>query len=347
MNKKYRLNLLLIFLTIPLLAGCGGEEQKSKKQKPPPLVKTALVNISTISHRLGLNGTVEPGLIAHIASPAEGPIQNLRVREGDMVKMGDIVLSIGRIQAAQAELVAAKKELDKEKEEFKRVKKLVECGAIPAESMEVEIALLEQKRAQLIKAQEKHADYRLRAPWNGVVSKVFVRDGDYVAPRSKLVEIYDPASLVIKFAVPERYAVNVEKGTTLKIKIDAYSDKYFQAAVTRVYPELDRQLRTRTIEATIKNDIKLLPGMFVRIELPVKTAKDAIVIPDSAVLTTPEGKHVVFVTANGKVVRRTILTGIEQGHNIQVVKGINAGEMVVIEGNENLKDGSNVRLEKR
>jgi len=104
MNKKYCLNLLLIFLTIPLIASCGGEEHKSKKQKPPPLVKIEPVNISTISHRLGLNGTIEPGLVAHIASPAEGPIQNLRVREGDMVKNGDIVLEIGRQQAAEAEL---------------------------------------------------------------------------------------------------------------------------------------------------------------------------------------------------------------------------------------------------
>lgn len=347
MNKKYCFNLAIIFLAVIFLAGCSEKEEKSEKQKPSPLVKTATAEISTISQILELNGNVEPGLIALIASPAEGPIQNLRVREGDRVKTGDIALEIGRQQAAEAELVAAQKDLDKEAEEFNRVKKLVKSGAIPAESMEIQIALLEQKRAQLIKAQEKQTDYLLRVPWNGIVSKVFVRDGDYVAPRSKLVEIYDPASLIIKFAVSEQYAVNVENGTPLKVKMDAYSDKFFEAVVTRVYPELDRQLRTRTIEANIQKNIKLLPGMFARIELPVRTVEDAVVIPDSAVLTTPVGDHVAFVTANGKAVRRTILTGIEQGRRIQVVKGINAGELVVIEGHENLKDGSSVRIEKR
>jgi membrane fusion protein (multidrug efflux system) len=297
-----------------------------------------------ISSILELTGSVEPYRLAQLASPAEGPVLDLSVREGDRVKAGDRLLSIGRKEGIAALVVSLREELKKEEDNLRRTRQLVEGDALPGEQLDQARASYEGVRAQLVKAEESALDYDIVAPWDGVISRLLVKEGDFVPPRGALLEMYDPYSLVIRAAVPERYAAEVRADMRVGVSLDAYPESALEGRIVRVYPYLDPHTRTRNMEIVLAGPIDLLPGMFARLKLRMKTAKDAVVVPTEAVATTTAGQHVVFVVEGGKASIRQVETGIEEGNRVQIVSGLNPGDKVVVAGNEALKDGDPVRL---
>jgi len=98
------------------------------------------------------------------------------------------------------------------------------------------------------------------------------------------------------------------------------------------------------VEASLTENVNLVPGMFSRVTLPVQTACDAIVIPDRAIVITPQGERVVFIVEGGKVFSQKVSIGIEQGQSVQIIKGINVGDSVVVSGNQKLQNGLEVRI---
>ena len=100
------------------------------------------------------------------------------------------------------------------------------------------------------------------------------------------------------------------------------------------------------IEAKIMEPVALIPRLFARISVQGRVADDAVVVPDAAIVTTPRGHKVVYVVNEGKASMRKVTIGLEQGQRVQVTDGVRAGEMVVIAGNLNLKDGAKVQLVK-
>jgi membrane fusion protein (multidrug efflux system) len=130
----------------------------------------------------------------------------------------------------------------------------------------------------------------------------------------------------------------------LEARLDAYPGKVFNGRVARVYPDIDRRIRTRTVEAKIAGIPDVMPGMFARLTLKLKQVDDAIVVPLAALVTTPEGDKVVFVMKDGKAIRRKVKTGIEASERIQVLDGINSGDKLIVSGHKDLKDGMDVRV---
>jgi len=323
--------------------------QKETAAPPPPQKKAAEVRVvpaarSVIARSLDLTGSVEPYRIAQVASPAEGPVMNLRVWEGDRVQGGDLLLAVGRKKGLDALIVALREDLKKEEDNFKRVQTLVQADALPGEQLDLARSNLEKARSQLIKAEETIGDYSIVAPWAGVVSRVKVRDGDFVGPRAPLIEIYDPRSLVIRAAVPEAFAAHIRNEMPIQVTLDAFPDAVFRAKVLRLYPYLDTRTRTRTLEAKVTEPVDLLPGMFARLKLQLEAVADAVVVPIEAVIVTPRGKRVAFIAKEGKALRREVVTGIEEGGKIQIIEGISAGEAVIVSGNEKLTDGTEIQV---
>jgi membrane fusion protein, multidrug efflux system len=314
-------------------------------QKAPglPIVGIETVQLRSLTKSVELTGSVAATRLARVASPGEGPILNCKVREGDFVKKGERLLLIGRNTAAQALVAASQAALKEQEQELRRVQQLVESGAIPGAQLDTARSKFESARAQVAKARESADDYSVTAPWDGVVSKVLVRDGDFVSPRSPLVELFDPKCLVIRFTVPEAQATEIRENMAASATLDAYPGKTFQGRVDRVYPELDTRMRTRTVEAALVEPVHLIPGMFARIEVILLSIPEAVTVPSEAIIVTPKGERIAFVLDGGKAVRRKIETGIEKEGKIQIVKGIQAGEQLIVSGNEKLKDGAEVQ----
>ena len=326
----------------------GGQEkgkEEAQKAKPLPVVAVQKAEVAPLSRTLELTGTATPTRQARLASPGEGPIQNCRVREGDQVKRGERVLTIGRSGAAAAQVTASAESVKEQEAELNRTKILVQSGAVPGSQLDTARAKYEGARALLAKARESAGDYSVAAPWDGVVSKVLVKDGDFVAPRAPLVEMYDPDSLVIRLAVPEAQSTMVLKGLPVKVQLDAYPGKTFEGKISLVYPDLDTRMRTRTAEVKLDAPVALIPGMFARLQLVLETVAEAVAVPGDAVLVLPNGEKVAYVLEDGKAQRRVVQTGLEAGGRVQIVSGVQPGETVVTAGNEKLKDGMEVKVQ--
>ena len=350
MNKPVLVLASLLAATITLLGpwqACGQEKGKeeAQKAKPLPVVAVQKAQVAPISRTLDLSGTATPTRQARLASPGEGPIQNCRVREGDLVKQGERVLTIGRSGAAAAQVTAMAESVKEQAAELNRTKILVQSGAIPGSQLDTARAKYEGARALMAKARESAGDYSVAAPWDGVVSKVLVKDGDFVAPRAPLVEMYDPNSLVIRLAIPEAQSTLVLKSMPVKVQMDAYPGKTFEGKISLVYPDLDTRMRTRTAEVKLDYPVALIPGMFARLQVVIETAADAVVVPGDAVLVLPNGEKVAFIIKDGKAQRRVLQTGLEAGGQVQIVSGVQPGETVVTAGNEKLKDGMEVKAQ--
>lgn len=331
--------------TLLLLVGCGEAEPQAAASggaKPVP-VKLETVSKAPLVLTLALTGTVEAGRIAQLASPAEGPVTAVRVREGDVVTAGQVLLTLGRTSGADALAASLREELKKEEDNLARTRQLVESGALAGEQLDGATASTARIRAQLIKAQETARDYAIAAPWAGVVSKMKVREGDFVAPRAPLIEVYQPQSLLIRLALPEQEAAAVALGMRATVELDAYPGQTFTGRLARLYPYLDSRTRTRTAEIVLDKTPRLLPGMFARVALIKATLADALTIPAHALVMQPGGGTAVFVMIEGKAARRTVKTGAEVDGRIQVTAGLAPGDRLIVAGHERLKDGAAVK----
>ncbi len=327
-----------------LLAGCG-QPANEKKEPPPPAVSVERVEPRDFTRSIELTGSVEPTRVATLSSLAEGPVLDCAIREGDAVTAGQVLLRIGRDASAAASLAAAREELDRQAREFERIQALVEQKALAAEQLDAARSNLENARAGLARAQQVSADYDVRAPWPGLVSQLHVADGKYVSPRAPLVDLFDPSSLVLRFQVPERYALAVEEGDELQARFDAFPDKNHRLKIVRAFPELDRRLRQRTFEASLPLETEeFQPGFFGRIRVDLRRIENALTVPVEAVAQSADRQLMVYTVVDGTAVATVIETGFEQGGRVLVSEGLAPGDAVIVRGIERIRPGTTVRV---
>ncbi|MGL5047553.1 MAG: efflux RND transporter periplasmic adaptor subunit [Shewanella sp.] len=307
-----------------------------------PAVSLFTLTEQTFSQYLALTGSVEPTTVASLASPAEGPIRNRAVREGDRVMVGQEILRIGRTHAADSLQSSAAEDVRKQTVNLRRIETLVKQQTLPEEKLDEALSSLEKAKAALSQAKQALNDYIVTAPWSGIISKVLVSDGHFVIPRSPLVEMYDPDSLVLRFSVVEAHALALKKGDKVSAHFDGLAGKAFELEIIRAYPDLDRKSRTRLFEAALPAN-EFIPGMFARIRAIPQQHENTLVIPIDALKVQGNEKSVFVVTGN-IATRRLIETGLEQDDQIEVLSGLKAGDDIVLAGIERVKDGSVVRL---
>jgi HlyD family secretion protein len=261
--------------------------------------------------------------------------------------------------------------------DFERIKRLVQSGSLPAEMQEkarvdyvkchtqlgaakerlamleagptkTEIAVaqaaVDEAIARRDLAQAKLDECFLTAPFAGVITEVYVRPGDLATPRAKLLKMIDPRSQIVRAGLPEKSAASISKGAKAFVRLDAFAGRTFDAEIERVYPRIERESRTRIIEIRILEPVELIPHLFARVSVQGRVFEDAVVVPDSAIITTPRGGKIVYVVEDGIAHAREVKTGLENQQTIQITEGLRQGEIVVIAGNLNLKDGAAVQM---
>ena len=251
---------------------------------------------------------------------------------------GKNVISKQSREKAEVRYVRCKTQL----EEVKNKLKMLEEG-----TKKTELAIAE---ANVALAQTQVDECIIRAPFAGIITQVYVKPGDLTSlrsgPRPPLLKMMDPTSLIIRSGLPESSAAHLSKGKKVIIRLDAYPGKTFKAVIERVHPRIEWLSRTRIVEIRITDPVKLIPRMFARVSVQGRVIENAIIVPDSAIITTPRGDHVVFVVKNGKAEMRKIKIGLEKKDQIHISEGIQAGEMVITAGNLNLKNGAAVKIVK-
>ncbi len=188
-----------------------------------------------------------------------------------------------------------------------------------------------------------YAESPVEAPVSGTVTAVNADTGATVSQQMALFSIGNIDSLRIKTQVPERFIYMVEKGQKANISTTASPGAHYQALISSIAPVVNPASRTLSIELEITGRIPIKAGMFVGIELITSTRESAVILPEKAVLTRDEYSYVYRVSDN-TAERVIVETGIKDNEFVEIISGIDEGDIVVTEGAALLSAGSGVKI---
>ena len=200
--------------------------------------------------------------------------------------------------------------------------------------------VLMQRRTELELAKQALSDSRLSAPFAGRVRERHATPGQYLATGAPVVTIVKVHPLRLRLSIPEREAAAVRIGQTVRVTLEG-DPAVHEGRVARVSPAIEETSRTLSIEAEVANPAGVLrPGAFANAEVVTAATETAILVPVTA-LVSFAGVDRVFVVKDGKAAERRVTTGRRNAGNVEVVKGLAAGEPVVVNPG-NLVDGEAV-----
>ena len=310
-----------------------------------------------------------------IAARISGPIEEMKVRVGDRVEQGDVIALLvnnsldWRYQLTQAEASEAKAAMGKAKsifdlrsQELRRLKGLKKSAAFSQARLEdknLEVAsarsALAETKASLIRsrANQKLAEINLynakiRAPFPGVVSKRYIDVGAYVNVGSAVVDLIDDENLEIEASVPTKRVSGLTPGTNISFQLgttNGQKHSRLPASVRAVVPDENPLTRTRTVRFTINlsaQEHNLAANQSVVLAIPVGKEQDVVSVHKDAVINR-KGKNIVFVVESGAANIRTIKLGESIGTRFVVMDGLQAGDVVVVRGNERLRPGQRIK----
>ena len=219
-----------------------------------------------------------------------------------------------------------------------------------AKSWEAEIiaaeTAMEQAKIALELAQERLNDATITAPIAGILSMRYLDLGGLAAPAAPIFEIVDMDTVKATVSVIEADMSKLDpENQEAWIEVDALAQPV-TGKISLISPVLDQASRSAKVEITIDNsDLRLKPGMFAKVKIPVEIREDAILLPRSAVIEDSiRNTQIVFVVADGHSKRRQVEMGLTEGSRVEITNGLSEGEQVVIAGQHTLKDGEEVTV---
>ena len=329
------------------LTGCGGDagaKNVAKKDEgpEPQAVEVATVSQGTMTPSFPATATLEAERAATIVSEADGEVLAVLVEEGDRVKKGQV---LARLEANRESLEyrRASTEANRLSHESERASTLAARGLVSKQATEQSQFAHQSQKAMADMAALALSKTEIRAPYDGVIGRRYIKQGQWLASTQPAFDIADFSDLKAKIALPEKTAVLLSQGQQVTLEADAMADVKFTGHIERIAPVVDRQ--SGTVAATVAVDAgqHLRPGMFVRLDVHQAALKDVVVLPKSA-LVHSDGAFRVFVVKDGKVEQRPIQVGLEQGESVQAVAGLSPGEQVVTIGHDQLVNGDKVMV---
>ena len=282
------------------------------------------------------------GRVARIAF-ADGA----RVRRGQLLVQLDDTLQRAELSQTQAQLSIARANL-------KRNQELVAQNFVAQRVVEESQANLQVAEAQVALADARLQRMRISAPFDGTLGLRSINLGQYVGVGDELVNLEDTSLLTVEFRLPERYQSRVATGQGVQVQLDALPGKSFEARVLAVDPLIDANGRSIAVRAVMprSTDAELRPGMFARVLIVFAVKDGALMVPEEA-MVPQAGKQFVYVIdekgqgdARKLVSRRVeVELGVRRGAEVEVVKGVAAGDTVVVAGQQRLqREGTTVRV---
>ena len=331
-------HLVLPALALGLLAGGCSRDPHAAPPLPTVAVRTTEVRAITELRRTELPGTVRAVERAALAPKVTGTIAQLPITLGQSVKRGDTlaIISANEINArlAQAEAGLAQARRDLERETTLEAK-----GASATEtvrSMQDRVAIAE---ATVAEARTMLTYTTITAPFDGVITRRLVNEGDLAAPGNPLLELENPALQRVEVEVPDSLAA-VAVGTEVPVRINTLE---LVGRVAEVSPALDAVSRTFLAKIDLPAGAAVRSGQFARVAWPAGETK-ALVVPAAAVTTFGQMER-VFVVANNSASLRLVKTGARHGAEIEILSGLAAGERVVSDvAAAPLRDGQPVEV---
>jgi RND family efflux transporter MFP subunit len=361
-------------LLLMTLAGCS----ESKPAEPAPLDKVhgvALLQVqkATVPDALEATGTVRATLSAQLASQVMGTITRVNVQEGDRVRRGEVLVSIDEaqqqaayagakagLQESQESIVAADADYALADATMKRYQMLYDKKSVsPQEYDEVKTRLAAaQARRDGAQAGATRAEAgvsqagaamgftKVRAPFDGIVISKLAEPGAMAAPGVPLLVVEDPSHFRLEVQVDESKMGAVKLGEAVPVVIDALGDQPITGKVTQIVPAADPASRTFTVKVELPalSGPSIRSGLFGRVYFP-HGQRDAIEIPQTAVLNRGQLQAVYVVGADQLVSLRYITLGAVSGAQVEVLSGLQNGDHIVAQPGDRELSGKQVEAQ--
>ena len=286
-------------------------------------------------------GTIQAKVETVISPLITATISSIKVRAGDGVKQGDVLVELdsrelkARVDQAHQAVVAARAKVAKAKRDFKRMKQLFGGDAVAKAELDQTEAVLRTARAELGSVSRREDETKtalshstLTAPISGRVVERYADPGDTARQGEPLLRLYGPGIFRLEASVRESVASKLVKGQSLTVKVDAL-DKQFRASVDEIVPFADPGSRSFVVKASLTDSSGLYPGMFGRLLVPIGET-EKIYIPADAVTQVGQLHFVIVKTEQG-LNRRYVRLGVsDQKDRVEVISGLAPGEAILI-----------------
>ncbi len=368
---RNRALLSIMIMTALFSAGCR-EKHQSVKGEERPLVGIKGVGVENVKsgaipELLDVAGTVRARTSALVSTRIPGTITQLRVREGDRVKKGQLLVQLeaAENQATAAVATAGIDEARRALEEaqsrkklvgatFERYQNLFKEQAVSRQEFEVrqtekELASqgVARAEARLVQAEQGAkasatvSDYtRIVSPISGVIAGKQVDLGASVFPGQPLLTIEDDTGYQLELALPENLAARVKTGSSLQITIDSVGGS-FTGRIAEIVPTADPLSRTFVAKIPLSQK-GLKSGMFGRGTLALGTTLPGITVPRTALVERGALTSVWIVDRDNILRMRIVKSGRTVGSRIEILTGVSDGDRVVVSGSERVTEGAKV-----
>ena len=205
---------------------------------------------------------------------------------------------------------------------------------------------LESAKGKYMGAEAQLGYSEIRSPMNGVITDRPLYPGEMAAAGTPLLTVMDISSVIAKAHIPQNDAASLKVGDKGTMTVPGIEEP-IKGKVTVVSPALDPNSTTVEVWLEAKNPKhELKPGTSVQLSLTAQTVKDALVVPASSVITTPEGATAVMLAgADGRAHQKAVKLGIRNGDDVQIVEGVTEADKVVSTGAYGLPDKTKIKIE--
>ena len=369
MRKQIAL-IALTALALTSLSGCGkaNAEEFTEPAIKAQVVETENVSKGNINRNLSYNGTLVAQNTIHVIATVPGEIDQVPMTVGDTINKDDAIYILDKkdikrnannatltYQAASHQLNAISDQQALAEKTFERVKALYEnpngSAISKAEYEQAELAAnkagLEGAKVQVAQAKigmdvanDQLADADLKAPITGILSALNVEAGQMIGAGTHVADIINMDQVYVEIQVSETVINHLEKGKAIPALIPAISSEKIQGTIEWVSPAANAQTKLFPVRITFDNpNHTMKPGMFATINIDLKEATDAIVIPSTAILPRADSQ-IVYLNKDGIAESKEVVTGFDNGEFTVVLEGLKVGDPLVVEGQQFIEDGT-------
>ncbi|RME21187.1 MAG: efflux RND transporter periplasmic adaptor subunit [Deltaproteobacteria bacterium] len=363
-------SLIVFFIAV---AGCqaAGKPEGAAGDNARP-VRVVRVERADIVETIRVPAELVPYVEVKLYSQVPDRIVWFPFRDGDYVRKGQrvaVIRSEGMkrgLERMLAEEQALEVQLRNLESELARSRGLLRTGVITQPAFDKLKASTDSTRARLkaLQAARRQMEVQagnaiIRAPIEGVVAGAILREGDIAVPQVPLCRILQTDRLRAQLRLAESEVSRIGVGQKVKLKLDCCPGETFEAKIDRIFPYVDPATRTNTAEIVLDNpkdssgNFRLKPGMFGYATIVVGQHRNALVVPEQALVLDNElvsrqkvGQklRLAFVVEQGTARRKVVEAGLRKGQMMQVLGGLEYGQLVIIEGQHGLSDGQPVNV---
>jgi membrane fusion protein, multidrug efflux system len=336
---KYKLNLLLVSWVGLLLISCSKHEpqttQENKIELPRVKASVTQVVVEKSPSQVELSGLVRAKDSASIAAKVMGTISSFPVNLGQKIKSGDLLAKIdaaeigAKVSQAETQLRQAQRDLHREQ------------GLLAKEASTAETVRNLEDRVSMMEAMVREANAMLayteiRAPFDGVISKVFTDEGSLAAPGVPLLNLEGNSGFEIEAGIPESLMAGQSVGSRFMAKLPP-GDVPFEVTTVEIASGSNDQSRTVKVRFSIPLEVQARTGQFARIILE-GAQRTKMMVPASAVSKLGQMES-IFVANKEHAELRLVKTGARSDEFVEILTGLDSDEWVVVNSADPLKDG--------